>query len=81
MLKTLPYSAPGVDPTLVIASGATELRNIFPPEQVPGILVAYMKGLKISFAVALAATGLALVVGMFSRWKRLNTAAITGGAA
>lgn len=81
MIKTLPYSAPGVDPLMVVASGATELRKLFTPEELPGILVAYMKGLKISFAVAVAATGLAFVIGMFSRWKRLNTAAITGGAA
>ncbi|KAF3771094.1 MFS general substrate transporter [Cryphonectria parasitica EP155] len=81
LIKTIPYSAPGVDPTLVIATGATELRNVFPAEQVSGILVAYMKGLKISFAIALGATALALLIGLFSRWKRLNTAAITTGGA
>lgn len=81
LIKTLPYSAPGVDPAMVIATGATELRNVFTPDQIPGILVAYMHGLKISFAIAVAATGLALVISLFARWNRLNTAAISGGAA
>lgn len=81
LIKTLPFSAPGVDPARVIATGATELRKAFTPEELPGILVAYMHGLKISFAVALASTAMALVVVLFSKWKRLNTAAITGGAA
>ncbi|KUI71447.1 Putative HC-toxin efflux carrier TOXA [Cytospora mali] len=81
IVKTIPYSAPGVDPAMLLATGATELRNVFTPEQVPGILVAYMRGLKIVFAISLASVGLSLVVSVFSRWKRLNTAAITGGAA
>lgn len=79
--NTLPTSAPGVDPQLVIGTGATELRNVFSADEVSGILVAYMRGLKISFAIALAATGLSLVITLFGKWKRLNTAAITGGAA
>lgn len=81
LIKTIPYSAPGVDPLRLIATGATELRNAFTPEELPGILVAYMHGLKISFAVALASTAMALVAVLFSKWKRLNTAAITGAAA
>ncbi|KUI52738.1 Putative HC-toxin efflux carrier TOXA [Cytospora mali] len=81
IVKTIPYSAPGVNPATLLATGATELRDVFTPEQVPGILVAYMRGLKIVFAISLASVGLSLVVSVFSRWKRLNTAAITGGAA
>lgn len=81
LIKTVPYSAPGVDPLRLIATGATELRNVFTPEELPGILVAYMRGLKISFAVALGSTAMALVVVLFSKWKRLNPAAITGAPA
>lgn len=81
LVKTLPHTAPMVDPVAVVATGATELRTVFSADQVPGILEAYMKGLKITFAIALATTGVTLVIALFSRWKRLNTAAITGGAA
>ncbi|KAG8160985.1 hypothetical protein KVR01_009249 [Diaporthe batatas] len=81
LIKTIPYSAPGVDPLRLIATGATELRKAFTAEELPGILVAYMHGLKISFAVALGSTAMALVVVLFSKWKRLNPANITGAAA
>ena len=79
MIKTLPTSAPGINPLLVVATGATDLRKAFTPEQLPGILAAYMKGLQTSFAIGIASTGVALIVIMFQRWNKLNTAAIAGG--
>ena len=38
----------------------------------PGILAAYMAGIKVVFALATAAAGLALVVSLFSNWKRIH---------
>jgi MFS transporter, DHA2 family, glioxin efflux transporter len=83
LVSVLPTSAPDVDPLAVIATGATELRNAFPAEQVPGILVAYMAGIKVTFAIAIGAVGLAFVISLFSSWRRLNPEALkaTGGAA
>ncbi|KAL8882141.1 MAG: hypothetical protein Q9198_000813, partial [Flavoplaca austrocitrina] len=40
MLAKLSVSAPGVDAQQLIATGASELRNVFTPEELPGILVA-----------------------------------------
>ena len=80
LVKVLPHSAPDVDPTTVVLTGATDLRKAFTPDQVAGILVAYMRGLKISFAIGIASTGVALVIiTMFQKWNRLNPAAIAGG--
>ena len=80
LLKVLPHSAPGVNPVAVVLTGATDLRKPFTPEQVAGILVAYMRGLKISFAIGIASTGMALVIiTVFQKWNRLNPAAIAGG--
>lgn len=82
LVKVLPHSAPGVDPATVVFTGATELRKVFSADQVPGVLVAYMRGLKISFAIGLASTGVAfIIITLFQRWNRLNTAAIAGGGA
>lgn len=81
-INVLPYSAPGVDPAAVVSTGATDLRTVFSADQILGILVAYMCGLKISFAIGLASTGIAfIIITMFQRWNRLNTAAIAGGGA
>ena len=82
LIKTLPSTAPGIDPAIVILTGATDLRKAFSPDVVPGILEAYMHGLKIAFAIGLASTGVALIIiTLFQKWNRLNPAAIAGGGA
>jgi MFS family permease len=83
MLNRLATSAPQVSPLKLLGTGATQLRAVFPPEQVPGILVAYMAGIKTALALAIAAVGLAFVVSLFNNWRRLNTDALkgAGGAA
>jgi hypothetical protein len=81
MLNTLPRYAPDVDPLMVIGTGATQIRHVFPADQVTGIVLAYMAGLKVAFALALALAGVSVVVAALVPWKKLNTAAIQGGAA
>lgn len=74
MSKTLPDIAPGVNPSDVIntAGGASELRSVlFSQDQLPGVLKAYMKGLKSAFAVAIACAALALVVSVFGIWRQI----------
>ncbi|KAK3292176.1 major facilitator superfamily transporter [Chaetomium fimeti] len=72
MVASLPTTAPGVDPATVLHTGATMLRSVFPADQMRGILEAYMAGIKVAFALAIAASGLALVTGALGRWKRLD---------
>lgn len=82
LVKVIPRSAPGLNALAVVNTGATDLRRVFPADQVPGILVAYMRGLKISFAISLASAGMAFVViTVFQKYERLNTAAIASGGA
>jgi predicted MFS family arabinose efflux permease len=80
VLNRLTYTAPNVDPIKLIATGATELRNAFSPEDIPGILVAYMDGLKVSFAIAIAGTGIAFILSTLSHWKRLDLKAVEKSA-
>jgi ABC-type Mn2+/Zn2+ transport system permease subunit len=79
MLEKIPHSAPGVDPTILVTSGATELRQSFTLAQLPGVLVAYMAGLNTVFALVIAGTGVALLLSLGNKWKRLNTEAIKNG--
>ena len=65
-------SAPDVSPLQVIGTGATQLRSVFPTEEIPGIVAAYMAGIKLVFALATAGAGMALVVSLFSSWKRIH---------
>jgi hypothetical protein len=60
----------------VLATGATQLRAVFPANEVSGIVVAYMTGIKTALAIPIGATGVALCVSLFSSWKRLHGAAV-----
>ncbi|KAI1191978.1 major facilitator superfamily domain-containing protein [Nemania serpens] len=81
LLITLPESAPGVDPNLVVATGALALRSTFSAEQLPGVLQAYMAGIKTAFAIALAACGASAIVSVLGRWERLSPEQAKSGGA
>jgi hypothetical protein len=82
MLIKITTSAPSVDRTLLMMVGATDLRANFTAEQMPGVLIAYMSGLKTVFALAIAVTGVALLItALASKWQRLDTEAIKNGGA
>lgn len=81
MLKTLAVTAPDVDPTKLIATGVSEIRDAFPADQIPGILLAYMDGLRIPFAIATATAGAACILAciVFGVSIRLRKKAAGGG--
>ncbi|KAM7214760.1 putative HC-toxin efflux carrier TOXA [Rhypophila decipiens] len=81
-INTAAELAPEVSPLMIIGTGATQLRVVF-ADNLDEILLAYMQGLKVAFAIATAGVGASFVISLFSSWRRLNTAAIkeSGGAA
>jgi len=58
----------------LVATGATQLRNVFTAEQMPGILTAYIAGINAAFAISIAAVGLSFIIALLGNWKRLNLA-------
>lgn len=72
LLARAPVLVPGVSPALVLATGATELRAVFSPEQLPGIVHAYMDGVKLTFALAIAFAGVTLPVALFAKWQNVK---------
>lgn len=70
LLNSLPNIS-GIDPKVVLETGSTELRQAFNSAQLSGILVAYMKGLKAAFLVAIIASSIATVVSMGVRRTKL----------
>lgn len=81
LLSKLASTAPRVDPVLVIATGATELHRVFSGAELDGILIAYVWGIKIAYAITIGAVGLAIFISLCSKWTRINPAAVTGGGA
>jgi hypothetical protein len=73
LILTLPTLAPTVRPIQVIATGAGELRKVFTKTELPGIVAAYLDGIKGAFLVGCAVGGVAALLGLFLPWKRLDT--------
>jgi hypothetical protein len=69
--STLATSVPSVNPEALIDTGAAELREVSLPPRIPGILVAYMTGIKAAFVVATDMAGLFILV-LVPPWKRVH---------
>ncbi|KAL4915046.1 major facilitator superfamily domain-containing protein [Aspergillus aurantiobrunneus] len=79
LLGELPATAPDVNPRDVLAVGATELDTF--GASLGGVRVAYMRGLKVTFAFACASMGVACILSLFSRRAKIASgAAITAAA-
>ncbi|CAN9199355.1 unnamed protein product [Alternaria alternata] len=81
MITTLAITAPNVDPQAVIGTGATQLRQTFSTEDIPGIVVAYMAGIKVALAIAIALAGVAVLAAALTPFKKLNMEKVQAGAA
>lgn len=80
LLKEIPIKAPNVNPHLVLATGATQLRQVFDAADIPGILAAYMDGLKVTFALTIAVVGISAIIAFFPRWESIKGKAPAGAA-
>lgn len=84
LIKYLATNLPGVDAAVALGTGATQIRDVFTSAEIPIVIDAYISGLKIVFAIAVAAFGTATLVGLLGNWKRLDAEKIkkaAGGAA
>ncbi|KMU83405.1 GliA [Coccidioides immitis H538.4] len=76
LIATIPATAPGINPATVVATGATQIRTTFPANNVPGIVLTYMAGIKVALAMSIGGAGAAFITSLFSDWKRLNKKAM-----
>jgi MFS family permease len=72
LLKNLPTYAPGVDAQLITSLGAADFRGVIAPDQLDGVLRAYMQGLKGVFALATALLAASVPFVFFIKWERLR---------
>ena len=49
----------------MVVTGATQLRNVFAADKVPGIIQAYMEGVKVALALPIAGNGIAFLVSVW----------------
>jgi MFS family permease len=72
LYKSLPQYAPGVDARTIATLGASDFRQYVTPEQLPGVLQAYMHGLKGVFALATALLAASVPFVFFPKWEKLR---------
>ncbi|KAB5545755.1 major facilitator superfamily transporter [Coniochaeta sp. 2T2.1] len=76
LLHRVVVTAPAVNPTQLLLTGATDIRRVFPESDIPGILIAYMAGIKLAFAITIALCGTAFLISFLMPWKKLNPDAV-----
>lgn len=64
LLQKVGENVPGVDPAMVLITGATELRTEWHGRTLAGILRAYMAGLKDAYTLAIVLGGVAVVISV-----------------
>lgn len=72
LLEDLPKLLPGVDPATIVASGATDLKNLVPLDQVAALLTVYNDALVQTFLVALILSAMTLVGAFAMEWKSVK---------
>ena len=68
---------PDIDPALILATGATQLRaaltKIGKQDELPEVLKVYMVGLKDAFRVSVGLASAAVLAAIFVEWKSINS--------
>ena len=80
LIKSISEKAPGIDPTLVIMTGASELSKAFQGKDLAVVIASYMEGLRVTYALAIALAGIGTIVAFFSEWRNLKGKTPVGSA-
>ncbi|CRG91957.1 Putative HC-toxin efflux carrier TOXA [Talaromyces islandicus] len=62
----------GLNPALVLATGATELKNVFPDKVLPAVLTAYNNALDHTFYVSTGTACVTLIGALCIEWKSVK---------
>ncbi|KAK9784948.1 putative MFS general substrate transporter [Seiridium cardinale] len=81
LVHKLAETAPSVNPTQVTLTGATELHQVFSGAELDGVVRAYAWGIKVAFAITIAACGITVPVSLCSKWENVNAKKRSGGGA
>jgi hypothetical protein len=77
----LANTAPNVNPALVTGNGATDVHRLFSGAELEGVVRAYAWGIKVVFALTIAACGLTVPFSLCNKWANVNAKKPSGGSA
>lgn len=63
---------PIIDPRTIIDVGATALRKVFLPDDLPEVLIAYNKAIIQTYYIALGASCVSVFAGLFMEWRSVK---------
>lgn len=72
LISQLLVNSPGIQPAVVLAAGATGLREAFTEAQLPGVLLSYMTALRVAYAISIATSGAAALVALYAPWSNIK---------
>lgn len=72
LLHRISETAPSVPPLDVLTIGASQLRISFTPDQLPGVLAAYMDAIKGAIALATAMLAVSFPLALMTKWEKLR---------
>lgn len=81
IVHKLAHTAPSVNPALVTGIGATEVHRLFSGAELDGVVRAYAWGIKVVFAITIAACGLTVPFSLCNKWANVNAKKPSGGSA
>ncbi|CAO2648117.1 Nn.00g090390.m01.CDS01 [Neocucurbitaria sp. VM-36] len=79
LVHTAATTAPTVNAGTLLGTGATDIHTAFSADQVPGVLLAYLAGLRVVWAITISLAGVSLLATAGASWKRLH--GVTAGGA
>lgn len=81
LLKNLKAVVPDLDPALVLATGATKLKDVIDPKDLAGVILAYNDTLTTTFRVGVAMAVLSIIGSVALEWKSVKGKKIEMAAA
>ncbi|GAB7357623.1 hypothetical protein MBLNU459_g0122t2 [Dothideomycetes sp. NU459] len=72
LLKNLAQLVPDLNPAIVLATGATDLKNVVDPKDLTGVLTAYNGAIINCFYVAVAMSVVSIFGALFMEWKSIK---------
>lgn len=72
LLEYLQQQVPNLNPLIVLAAGATELKNIISATELPGVLIAYNDAITVTLYIPTAMAALSIFGALVMEWRSVK---------
>lgn len=72
LVSGLASAAPGLDPRIVLATGATNIQSLIPTQYLAGVTQAYNSALTTAYTASVAMAALSIIGAVAIEWKSMK---------